>query len=127
MSEEDYDMEDDDTLTTSERATLNSTTTPQERAIIIKCTKKNDEKCRSKMLTILRNMFKRGVDLNLINKYVYENFENREYEIVYEFVDQVKREGQGIKKRKGTKKRRTSKIRISKKKKTQGRKRSQRR
>ena len=122
MSDEDYDMEDDDTLTTSERATLNSTTTPQERAIIIKCTKKNDEKCRSKMLTILRNMFKRGVDLNLINKYVYENFENREYEIVYEFVDQVKREGQGIKKRKGTKKRKTSKRR-----KTQGRKRSQRR
>jgi hypothetical protein len=45
-----------------------------------------------------------------------------EYEIVYEFVDQVKREGQCIKKRKGTKKRRTSK-----KRKTQGRKRSQRR
>jgi len=67
-------------------------------------------------------MFKRGVDLNLINKYVYENFENREYEIVYEFVDQVKREGQGIKKRKGTSKKRTSK-----KRKTQGRKRSQRR
>jgi hypothetical protein len=122
MSEEDYDMEDDDILTTSERATLNSTTTPQERAIIIKCTKKNDDKCRSKMLTILRNMFKRGVDLNLVNKYVYENFENREYEIVYEFVDQVKREGKGIKKRKGTSKKRTSK-----RKKTQGRKRSQRR
>jgi len=122
MSDEDYDMEDDDILTTSERAALNSTTTPQERAIIIKCIKKNDEKCRNKMLTILRNMFKRGVDLNLINKYVYENFENREYEIVYEFVDQVKREGQGIKKRKGTSKKRTSK-----KRKTQGRKRSQRR
>jgi hypothetical protein len=123
MSDEDYDMEDDDTLTTSERATLNSTTTPQERAIIIKCTKKNDEKCRSKMLTILRNMFKRGVDLNLINKYVYENFENREYEIVYEFVDQVKREGQGIKRRKGTSKKRKT----SKRRKTQGRKRSRRR
>jgi len=123
MSEEFDDMDDDDTLTTNEREILNSTTTPQERAIIIKCTKKNDEKCRNKILTILRTMFRRGVDLNLINKYVYENFENREYEIVYEFVDKVKSDGQGIKKRRGTKRKRGT----GKKRKTQGRKRSRRR
>ena len=117
------DFDDSDTLTSSEREILNSTTTPQERAIIIKCTKKNDDKCRGKILSILRSMFRRGVDLNLINKYVYENFENREYEIVYEFVDQVKSEGQGIKRKRGTKRKRMT----GRKRKTRGRKRSRRR
>ena len=119
MSEEEddkFDYDDtDDSLSEEETQKLNETTTKQERAILIKCAIKNDPKCRSKILKILRDMKSRDVDLKLINKYAHENlFENRVEEVIFELVDEISKEKDGAKglKKKG----RTAKKRIGSKK-----------
>ena len=83
-----------------------------------------DVKCDNKIKGILRNMQRRGINLELIWKYTWQSLEDRRHhEKVADFIDEVKREGQGVKIRRGTKRKRGT----GRKRKTQGRKRSRRR
>ena len=127
MSGSDNEFHDDwfDGLTDAEYAELRRITTPQERKIIIACAQRYDDvKCDNKIKGILRNMQRRGINLELIWKYTWQSLEDRRHhEKVADFINEVKREGQGVKIRRGTKRKRGT----GRKRKTQGRKRSRRR
>ena len=69
MSGSDNEFHDDwfDGLTDAEYAELRRITTPQERKIIIACAQRYDDvKCDNKIKGILRNMQRRGINLELI-------------------------------------------------------------
>jgi len=113
MSESHKDsMSDDwnDGLTDEEYAELRRITTPHERKTILACAEKGDDKCNNKIKNILRDMQRRGVDLDLIWKYAWQSLDDRRHhERVADFIDEVKREGRGIKRTKGKTRRRTHK------------------
>jgi len=108
MSESDKDLNSDDWfdgLTDEEYAELRKITTPRERKIIIECAQKEgDEKCHHKIKNILRDMKRRGVNLDLIMKYTWQSLEERlHHEKVADLINEVKREAMGIKRKKGKK------------------------
>lgn len=126
-SSENFDSWDED-LTESEYAELRRTTRAQDRAIIINCSKTisnytnqtTAEKCINKIKSILRNMVKNGVNLDLVNKWSFQHIgdiDSRVHgEIIADYINKLQREtkntamtstARGIQKRKmRTKKRR---------------------
>lgn len=95
MSEHDSWENDslDEELTEAEYAELRRTTRAQDRAILLKCAlREYDEKCMSRIKSILRNMYQNGVNLSLVDKYCMKNIEERRnYEIIADNISMIQR------------------------------------
>ena len=102
-SSENFDSWDED-LTEAEYAELRRTTRAQDRAIIINCSKTisnytnqtTAEKCINKIKSILRNMVKNGVNLDLVNKWSFQHIgdiDSRVHgEIIADYISKLQRE-----------------------------------
>ena len=112
MSDEPYSDDWFDGLTDEEYAELRRITTPHERKTILACAQKQDAKCNNKIKSILREMKRRNVNLDLIWKYSWQSLDERvDHEKVADFINEIKREASGIKRTRRGKSRRGKRTR----------------